>query len=425
MEEKRCIFCFLSDRNQKKMQKYSQIQEEKYEDILIIFKKLFINDFLMCLSENHKLCEKHLKIRYINIIIENFKKIEIEEIDNFFEKLIEVYKNWISGKALVAMQSLHQLLTDKNILNKEEVFNLRNMLFFRGRENFGIPYNRYDMFHIPYDKRYLVKNQRFSLSGYPLLYLNCSIKGVSHELEIENNQDKFVFSYFHFKNVEPEIENSIYSFTNPFKIFFNDKNKFMNMTEEKTYINSYKMENLKIKILKLILSSFCLFEKRVQHKKQEEEGKSIFFEEYVIPQIFTQILKVNDFYGIFYPSTRINEFTQSSLYDENNFNLVYFPTYNSERHYDYNLFKNLDISTPINYEILNYKITPTLKDYDKLSYTFSQKKGNKNRIFFELLMIYLDESNRRKFYVENNNGNEIELERILTYNFLQKSILNF
>ena len=40
-------------------------------------------------------------------------------------------------------------------------------------------------------------------------------------------------------------------------------------------------------------------------------------------------------------------------------------------------------------------------------------------------MIYLDESNRRKFYVENNNGNEIELERILTYNFLQKSILNF
>ena len=37
MEEKRCIFCFLSDRNQKKMQKYSQIQEEKYEDILIIF----------------------------------------------------------------------------------------------------------------------------------------------------------------------------------------------------------------------------------------------------------------------------------------------------------------------------------------------------------------------------------------------------
>ena len=73
------------------------------------------------------------------------------------------------------------------------------------------------MFHIPYDKRYLVDNQRFGLSGYPLLYLNNSIDGIVKELDItEDNFNDFVFSSFYFNN-----KAIIYSLSNPFKEYYN------------------------------------------------------------------------------------------------------------------------------------------------------------------------------------------------------------
>lgn len=45
------------------------------------------------------------------------------------------------------------------------------------------PYNQKEMFHIPFTKTHLVSNQRFSLSGYPCLYLGNSSYGCWEELE--------------------------------------------------------------------------------------------------------------------------------------------------------------------------------------------------------------------------------------------------
>jgi hypothetical protein len=45
------------------------------------------------------------------------------------------------------------------------------------------PYTREEMFHIPFDKVHLVTNQRFSISGYPCLYLGTSFYGCWEELD--------------------------------------------------------------------------------------------------------------------------------------------------------------------------------------------------------------------------------------------------
>lgn len=73
--------------------------------------------------------------------------------------------------------------------------------FFRIRENdtYNV-FERKEMFHIPFDKRELTSNQRFSMSGYPCLYLNQSIYGCWEELHRPNiDQCNIV----HIKNVKP------------------------------------------------------------------------------------------------------------------------------------------------------------------------------------------------------------------------------
>ena len=56
-------------------------------------------------------------------------------------------------------------------------------LLFRAREK-GV-YGVNDFFHIPFNKRDLVSNNRFSISGQPMLYLGYSILTLEKELNIQ------------------------------------------------------------------------------------------------------------------------------------------------------------------------------------------------------------------------------------------------
>jgi len=134
-------------------------------------------------------CEKHSEILNANEIITSIQNINNlqSELSNFFDGIKNTYKLWISGETYLAIQKFEKLLKDNKLL-EEDTFNITEKIFFRGRDSKNRILNKYEMFHIPYDKRYLVGNQRFSLSGFPLLYLNSSIKGVLSELNIEKDE---------------------------------------------------------------------------------------------------------------------------------------------------------------------------------------------------------------------------------------------
>ena len=70
-EHKECIFCFLTDKNQRELQKQVQLQEEKFEDILKMYKKIFINNFLNAI--NNPICSKHGKIHNAKDILIMFE----------------------------------------------------------------------------------------------------------------------------------------------------------------------------------------------------------------------------------------------------------------------------------------------------------------------------------------------------------------
>lgn len=421
MEKKQCIFCFFSDRYQRKIMKHSQLQEEKFEDILDRYKKIFITELNVILNIS-KPCSKHDKILNFLSILSNIKNINnlSSKLMSFFEGVKETYKLWISGETFSAIQKFEDLLKINKLL-EEENFSINEEIFFRGRNSLNKILNRYEMFHIPYDKRYLVGNQRFSLSGFPLLYLNSSLKGVSFELNIEEKDkyEKYAFSSFHFNR-----KSKIYSLDNPFRIYFE---KISNNTDKVIKEPSFLSEDLKKMLLKLIVASVCLFEKRISHKNQEDNGINIFYEEYIIPQALTQVLKKNSYDGILYPSTRIKETENNGLFNINNFNLVYFPKYNDKRHYDSDLFETLDISIPITPLELNNIDIRMDNEFNSLEEIFSKimvkdligEEDSKQKKLHNMYTIY------KNYREKKSKTDEIyKIEEFFVYNFLLKNLLD-
>lgn len=73
--------------------------------------------------------------------------------------------------------------------------------FFRARPNeTGFLYTKDEMFHIPYELRYKITNQRYSVSGLPCLYLGSSIYLCWEELERPDYQK---CNFCLFKNINP------------------------------------------------------------------------------------------------------------------------------------------------------------------------------------------------------------------------------
>ena len=97
---------------------------------------------------------------------------------------------YYDGKPYKAYHSLEDgLLSD--LKDFYEVLNIRNFWprenFYRIRihkENFPIAIDNF--FHIPFEKRGLVKTQRFSIPGFPSLYLGSSIYLCWEELNRPN-----------------------------------------------------------------------------------------------------------------------------------------------------------------------------------------------------------------------------------------------
>ena len=145
MERKQCIFCFFSDKYQRKIMKHSQLQEEKFEDILDRYKKIFITELNVILNIT-KPCSKHDKILNFDLILSNIKNINnlSSELTSFFEGIKETYKLWISGETFLAIQTFEKLLIENKLL-KEDDFNINEKIFFRGRNSLNKILNKYEM----------------------------------------------------------------------------------------------------------------------------------------------------------------------------------------------------------------------------------------------------------------------------------------
>lgn len=132
-------------------------------------------------------CCKGTIIERTTAVIDNFKDFideEKDEIENKnlsykgIQKKIEdiekeiklIIEEFLRGKQQKALKKSFDIVKD---INCETLDSGERMYKCRENNRFN-HFKKDEMFHIPFDKRYLVGNQRFSLSGLPCLYLGGS-----------------------------------------------------------------------------------------------------------------------------------------------------------------------------------------------------------------------------------------------------------
>jgi len=355
------IYDFITDEEQYKLKCQACIGNDRFENVLIIYKELFFQELNKCslnvlpVHLNQTLLQNQSVINWI-ICFNNTIQQEILLLKDLFEEVIYGYKLFLQGKHYYASLFYQDLLDKYNLLIDEDFDKLG--VFYRGFWNSANRDSKDKMqyFHIPYNFRHLVGNQRFSFSGIPLIYLGSSIADVFYELgETNLDSKKIAIASFAF--------NPISSITiHQDKQFVQTKTRIFNITNEiYNLINRYfepliqgggnipdcndlffspNSNDLKIFFRKFLISQICTFQKRYNSDK--------FIEEYVIPQLFTEALYRHKYDGIIFPSTRfynqvisINNPPYNLGYKEN---LVMFTTYSQSNKYDEMLFSNFKIN---------------------------------------------------------------------------------
>ena len=158
----------------------------------------FINDYM---KEDVKLF-KH-KYRSKRLV----SKIElIEKIEFLYDEIIKCVKKYLDGDFNGSFNILmkHFIKIDDTAMNRYTYYPIKGdsttdeaSILYRTRANEAYTlYEQEDMFHIPFEKRGLVSNQRFSASGYPCLYLGQSIYGC---WEATNRPNVDMFNIMAFK----------------------------------------------------------------------------------------------------------------------------------------------------------------------------------------------------------------------------------
>lgn len=394
---------FLYDSEQAKLRKLAQLQNERFENTLDSYKELFIANFFSVLKTPlDKELIKYKQLEQIKGHLLGITKVEIEEI---FSKLKNIYLKWLQSDSVSAVNEFKEILISYNLTGYKR--DISNEVLFRGRWKNSVPFNKYDMFHIPYDKRFLIDNQRYSLPGIPFLYLGTSVYDVTIELDCDLNEiEKLMFSYFYIKNEAFEV----FDFTNGFYEHLKESTAIFNLLTKE----EIEYEEVRRIFFKLILSSICSFEKT----KLSKETYHKFHEEYILPQVLTQALINLDFKGILYSSTKlsniINDKHRETSYKNN---VAIFTSYNGDRHYDVELYNKFLISHPLSFDNLteNQKINES--DIKELLETLESLKADVKfqTIGFDFLNKFAKIQIKEQDYFKHNIG---QLHLFMLYSFL-------
>lgn len=218
---------------------------------------------------------KYILNRYLELLDElNTRQDYIDEIKMIKDVIISAVNSYYRGRHSNAFNKIRicinkYLLCDYSYLFVENYYRIRK--FDEGEEP-----NRMDMFHIPFNKRTIVKTQRYSAPGYPCLYLGTSAYVCWEEMG-KPNLDQCYFARFH----KEEMMIQAFDFSFPTKARWTDENFFIGELYRYPFV----------------LASM------VKVAKPEDPFKP----EYIIPQLLMEYvieesIKHKEYFGIFYTS---------------------------------------------------------------------------------------------------------------------------
>ena len=230
--------------------------------------------------------------------------------------LIGTVIDYLDGKVMSSYSHFKEAMEPiKEILPIKPV---KKGTFYRMRAERGIT-NIQEFYHIPYDKVHLSKSERFSIEGYPCLYLGYSKRVCEMEIS-EGSLAKFTLK---------EPLNRILDLT-------------LGQGESKKDIPEIEL----VKVYPLIASCYIVpFYSTLQGMVCRPD-KSYFREEYIIPQLLTLYLKEEGIAnGIIYYSVKDSNLDPQGKGEKDYRNLVLFTNREnkSDNFYDKDLIDKFDI----------------------------------------------------------------------------------
>ena len=384
-----CPICFFREGHQKALKRRT-FGTRRFEWKLAEYKRSFIEgvqgmESLACCGCHATYSQTALVI-WTDAFLNALKNAE-DEVATAFDKLISVYEHFITKSQKAATDALWSYLEDHNLLVGRESHFSMGKLLFRGREKSG--FDERDIkafFHLPFSLRQKVGNQRFSVSGQPMLYLSNSILGVSKELGVEPPQ---LAPGAFLPNFWGHSDTRIFSMTNHLvDCIENTLPALFAVGSQLDYQNEDLAPNhttITRDIHKTVLLHFCTF-------PTEHRGDS-FVAEYVLPQILSAALLERGYAGLVFPSTKdYSCLTGHHRFSAHDINLGLFVPYDRDNDYNEALLQSFAGFTMDGSETLALTLDDVFRERDRIVATIKSSPpiNNDHAVAIGMLQSHVD-----------------------------------
>lgn len=202
--------------------------------------------------------------------------------------ILEAIEYYYKGDPVEAYVRLEKALKENNTINylPTVVFDI-NTNFYRMRKKEGnYPLTKGELFHVPFEKRFFIKTQRYSILGFPTLYLSNSLYVAWEEMKRPNSNLIKAVRLVNTRKIEClDLTSSRYSVNYEWK--------------PQPNVASSKEKNDVYSMMVWPIIAACSFKVR--------NTNADFKPEYIIPQLMLQYVSRNgEIKGIKFSSTHID-----------------------------------------------------------------------------------------------------------------------
>lgn len=225
----------------------------------------------------------------------------LEEVQSCCDYLLGIYDLYVSGHVGDAVEQMRKHFTPEESMFTDEVPSLTPMYRARVNESFDETFGVKEMFHVPFENRSKIASSRFSITGYPCLYLGSTILACWEEMQkpIIDNLSVSRFS----------LQNGVSK--NVINLCWHDEIDF-----DLQSVDDEEHGLLQLKALRL-LRRFPLM---IACSAKTSNPNAPFKEEYVLPQVLLLSCIDNEHVdGIAYTSTRRDDQISSNIELHQNF----------------------------------------------------------------------------------------------------------
>lgn len=418
----KCLLCYLSNEHQQYLKLLAHQISNRFEEVLCDYRDSFIaglNDLVTVDQCENKHALNNEMITCLTDFQFDIISNKQELIKSIFDEVISIYNTFIQNNHIAAYAKFSDYISKR--CTRSSIDNPHGFCkpLFRviPKPSDSWNYNPEDenaYFHIPFSKRFLAGNQRYSISGLPMCYLSSNLQTALNELGLQVDDVNVSVFMPKFSNF---YRQGIFDVTNG--LVENIKTIItLSMVDSKFEYNS-KFDSLHDRI-DYYLADYLLYQTLQYPTKPDTKGK--FIQEYVLPQILMEYVQnESQWIGVKYQSTKsIGESFDISVFQSNE-NFCFVVPYDSNN--DYSLAFKSNFYIALGYKALNVSIDEYKKQSEEYK-SLCKKNSEKGYVMtdyalYNIKMMELIEFEKKRVLAKAISTDVLQIEINIMSKLLQ------